>query len=68
LHILGGILWFGNSLVLAVILIPALNRLPISAQREIGSHIGEISQNVASAAGGAKLIVTVLSEVSGATT
>jgi uncharacterized membrane protein len=40
LHVLLGILWFGNALVLDVIVIPAINRLPIVAQREISSHIG----------------------------
>lgn len=60
LHILGGILWFGNSLVLAVILIPALNRLPISAQREIGSHIGEISQNVFLVVGPAVIFIGII--------
>jgi uncharacterized membrane protein len=41
LHIVLAILWFGNSLVLAAIIIPAINRLPILAQREVGVHIGE---------------------------
>jgi uncharacterized membrane protein len=40
LHVLLGILWFGNALVLDVIVIPAINRLPIVAQREVASHIG----------------------------
>jgi uncharacterized membrane protein len=30
LHILLGIIWFGNSLVVATILIPSLNRLSSS--------------------------------------
>ena len=41
LHVLLGILWFGNSLVVAAILIPSLNRLPIPMQREVGSRYGE---------------------------
>ena len=40
LHVLLGILWFGNALVLDVIVIPAINRLPIVAQREVSSYIG----------------------------
>ncbi len=40
LHVLLGILWFGNALVLDVIVIPAINRLPIVAQREVASLIG----------------------------
>jgi uncharacterized membrane protein len=43
LHVLLGILWFGNALVLDVIVIPAINRLPIVAQREIASYIGSRS-------------------------
>ena len=39
-HVLLGILWFGNALALDVIVIPALNRLPIVTQREIASQIG----------------------------
>jgi uncharacterized membrane protein len=40
LHVLLGILWFGNALVLDAIVIPAINRLPIVAQREVASLIG----------------------------
>jgi uncharacterized membrane protein len=40
LHVLLGIFWFGNALVLDVIVIPAINRLPIVRQREISSYIG----------------------------
>jgi hypothetical protein len=40
-HILLGILWFGNSLVLAVFTIPAINRLLIPIQREFGQEYGE---------------------------
>jgi uncharacterized membrane protein len=46
LHILLGILWFGNSLALATITIPAINRLPILAQREIGTHLNSRAQRV----------------------
>jgi uncharacterized membrane protein len=41
LHVLLGILWFGNSLVVAAILIPSLNPLPILTQREVGARYGE---------------------------
>jgi uncharacterized membrane protein len=40
LHVLLGILWFGNALVLDVIVIPAINRQPIVSQREVASYIG----------------------------
>ncbi len=46
LHVLLGILWFGNALALAVIVIPALNRLPMTRQREIGSAIGLRSNRI----------------------
>ena len=39
-HVLLGILWFGTALVLDVIVIPAINRLPIVTQREVSSYIG----------------------------
>ena len=41
LHVLLGILWFGYSLALAVFVIPALNRLPIPAQREMGAALAD---------------------------
>ena len=36
LHVLFAILWFGNTLSLATITIPAINRLPLVRQQEIG--------------------------------
>lgn len=46
LHILLGIIWFGNSLAVAAILIPSLNPLPIPTQREVGSRYGERATRV----------------------
>jgi len=43
LHVLLGIIWFGNSLILAMILIPTLNALPIPVQRDVGGGYGERS-------------------------
>jgi hypothetical protein len=40
LHVLLGIIWFGNALVVAMILIPSLNPLPIPLQREVGRGYG----------------------------
>ena len=40
MHVLLGILWFGTVLSLDVIVIPAINRLPIVTQRDIASQIG----------------------------
>ena len=41
LHVLLGIIWFGNALVLATILIPTLNPLPLTIQRQVGGAYGE---------------------------
>lgn len=41
LHVLLGIVWFGYSLALAVFFIPAISRLPITTQREVGAALGE---------------------------
>ena len=43
LHVLLGIIWFGNSLILALVLIPTLNTLPIPVQRDVGGRYGERS-------------------------
>jgi uncharacterized membrane protein len=40
LHVLLAILWFGNSLSLATITIPAISRLPLVRQQEIGAQLG----------------------------
>jgi uncharacterized membrane protein len=41
LHVLLGIFWFGNALVVAAILIPTLNPLPVPVQRQVGGAYGE---------------------------
>jgi len=41
LHVLLGITWFGYSLALAIFFIPAVSRLSIPTQREIGAALGE---------------------------
>jgi len=40
LHVILGIFWFGNSLTLDFLIIPAISRLPIVRQREIAQLIG----------------------------
>jgi putative copper export protein len=40
LHVLLGIVWFGYSLALAIFFIPAISRLPITTQRQIGAALG----------------------------
>lgn len=41
LHVLLAILWFGNSLSLAAVTIPALGRLPLVRQQEVGAVLGQ---------------------------
>ena len=41
LHVLLGIVWFGYSLALAIFFIPAISRLSIPSQRQIGAALGE---------------------------
>jgi uncharacterized membrane protein len=41
LHVLLAVLWFGNTLSLATITIPAISRLPLVRQQEIGAQLGE---------------------------
>jgi hypothetical protein len=41
LHVGLGVLWFGTVLYNAAILVPAISRLPLGAQRQIGSAIGD---------------------------
>ena len=41
LHVGLGVLWFGTVLYNAAILIPAISKLPLGMQRQIGSALGE---------------------------
>ena len=41
LHVGLGVLWFGTVLYNSAILIPAISRLPLGSQRQIGRAIGE---------------------------
>ncbi len=52
-----GILWFGYSLSLAVIMIPAINRLAVSRQREIGKYLGERGESVIDFVGPAVIVL-----------
>ncbi len=60
LHVLLGILWFGYSLALAVFVIPALNRLPITTQREVGAALGERAKPIIDVVAPAILILGVI--------
>lgn len=43
LHVLLGILWFGNALAVAFFLIPAISTLPIPTQRQVEDRYVEIA-------------------------
>lgn len=53
LHVLGGIFWFGGTLFLNVVVIPAVIRLPLERQRDVGrslsAQLGRIVAPVAMA-------------------
>jgi uncharacterized membrane protein len=46
LHVILGMLWLGGALYTNFVVIPALGRLPLATQREVGMHIGEIAGKV----------------------
>jgi uncharacterized membrane protein len=60
LHILLAILWFGNSLSLAAVTIPAISRLPLVRQQEIGAQLGERGVRVFDIVAPAVIILGVL--------
>ncbi len=59
-HVLLGILWFGYSLSLATITIPALSRLPLVQQQEIGGLLGERGLRVVDVVGPAVITLGIL--------
>ena len=60
LHVLFAILWFGQSLSLATITIPALSRLPLVRQQEIGAELGKQGVRVIDIVGPAVIVLGVL--------
>lgn len=60
LHILLGILWFGNSLALAVVVIPAISKLPLVRQQEIGTRLGERGLQVFDIVGPAVIVMGII--------
>jgi uncharacterized membrane protein len=60
LHVLLAILWFGNSLSLATVTIPALSRLPLVRQQEIGAELGKQGTRVFDIIGPAVIILGLL--------
>jgi uncharacterized membrane protein len=60
LHVLFAILWFGNSLSLATITIPAISRLPLVRQQEIGAQLGVQGTRVIDIVAPAVIILGIL--------
>jgi len=60
LHVLLAILWFGNSLSLAAVVIPAISRLPLVRQQEIGAQLGERGVRVFDFVGPAVIVLGFL--------
>jgi uncharacterized membrane protein len=56
-HVLLAILWFGNTLSLATITIPAISRLPLVRQQEIGAELGKRGVRVIDVVGPAVIVL-----------
>ncbi len=46
LHVLLGIFWFGSTLYVDFILLPAIGGLPQAMQREVGMRVGSLSTRI----------------------
>jgi uncharacterized membrane protein len=60
LHVLLAILWFGNSLSLATITIPAISRLPLVTQQAIGAELGKQGLRVVDVVAPAVILLGIL--------
>ena len=60
LHVLFAVMWFGNSLVLAAVTIPALSRLPLVRQQEVGAELGRRGVRVFDVVGPAVIVLGFL--------
>jgi hypothetical protein len=60
LHVGLGILWFGTVLYTAIILIPAISRLPLGQQRQVGKVIGEQGFKVIRPVAGAVILLGLI--------
>ena len=60
LHVLLGITWFGAAIATNLIFIPALMKLPLDRQREVGGHYGERASQVLSVAAMGVILLGVL--------
>jgi uncharacterized membrane protein len=60
LHVLLGIVWFGYSLALAIFFIPAISRLSIPTQRQIGAALGERAKPIIDVVAPAILVLGII--------
>lgn len=60
LHVLLGITWFGAAIATNLIFIPALTRLPLDRQREVGGHYGEQASRVLTVAAMGVILLGIL--------
>jgi uncharacterized membrane protein len=60
LHVLLGITWFGAAITSNLIFIPALTRLPLDRQREMGGHYGDQAAKVLNIAAMGVILLGIL--------
>lgn len=60
LHVILGITWFGTVIATNFIFIPALNKLPIDRQREMGGAYGQVAERLLNMVAPAVIILGIL--------
>ena len=60
LHVFLGIFWFGAALYSAAVIFPAMNRLPLDTQREVGAQIGSIAGRIMGPVAAAVIVLGML--------
>lgn len=60
LHVLLGITWFGSAITTNLIFVPAVSRLPLDRQREIGGAFGDVASRVIPVAAGGVILLGIL--------
>lgn len=46
LHVLGGIFWFGGTMFMNFVIVPAVRTMPVVAQKEFGVAVGRTARIV----------------------
>ena len=60
LHVLLAIMWFGSAMATNFIFVPAIGRLPLDRQREIGAPYGEVASRVLKIVGPIVIVLGVI--------